>query len=44
MRRLDEFWCRHPGLLFGLVVLLAVAVTLVFLYRDQAPAVVYENF
>jgi len=41
---LDRFGRRHPRLTLAAVVLMAVVVTVVLLYHDAAPAVVYEGF
>ena len=42
--RLDRFGRRHPRCMVIGVVLLTILVTLVLLYQDVAPAVLYEEF
>ena len=42
--RLDAFGRRHPRCMLAALVLLTILVTLVFLYQDVAPAVLYEDF
>jgi len=42
--RLDAFGRSHPRCVLAALVLLTILVTLVFLYQDVAPAVLYEDF
>jgi hypothetical protein len=42
--RLDRFGRRHPRVTTLALLLLTACVTLVLLYRDQAPLVMYQGF
>ena len=42
--RMDSFGRRHPRCMMAAVVLLTILVTLVLLYQDVPPGVLYEDF
>ena len=41
---LDRFGRRHPGLMLGATIVLAVVTTLVVIYNTQTTAIVYRAF
>ena len=42
--RIDDFGRRHPAVMLLVVILLTIFVTVVLLYQDDAPRVLYEEF
>lgn len=43
-RWLDAFGRRHPRLTVTAIIVLTIVVTVVLLYQEDAPAVLYEGF
>jgi hypothetical protein len=42
--RLDRFGRRHPGLMLGATIVLAVVTTLIVIYNTKTTAIVYRAF